>query len=94
MTPQIHRNPPFRAEHLGSLLPTRELLDAKTAFEDSQLSESDLTVIEKKYIQDIVKKQKELGYVAFWMENTADPVRESLSFGPLKQGKLLIADIA
>jgi methionine synthase II (cobalamin-independent) len=64
MALQNHRNPPFRAEHLGSLLRTRELLDAKTAFEQGRLTMSDLTVIEKKDIQDIVKKQKELGYRA------------------------------
>ncbi|KAJ5537176.1 hypothetical protein N7513_010362 [Penicillium frequentans] len=64
MTPQIHRNPPFRAEHLGSLLRTRELLDSKVGFEDSQIPKSDLIAIEKKDIKDIVQKQKELGYSA------------------------------
>lgn len=64
MTPQIHRNPPFRAEHLGSLLRTRELLDAKVAFESGQIPKSDLIAIEKKDIKDIVQKQKELGYPA------------------------------
>jgi len=64
MTPQIHRNPPFRAEHLGSLLRTRELLDSKVAFESGQIPKSDLIEIEKKDIKDIVQKQKELGYSA------------------------------
>lgn len=64
MTPQIHRNPPFRAEHLGSLLRTRELLDSKVAFENGQIPKSDLIAIEKKDIKDIVQQQKELGYSA------------------------------
>ncbi|KAJ5913818.1 UROD/MetE-like protein [Penicillium tannophilum] len=64
MTPQIHRNPPFRAEHLGSLLRTRELLDSKVAFENGQIPRSDLIAIERKDIKGIVQKQTELGYSA------------------------------
>ncbi|KAL4897180.1 hypothetical protein BDV59DRAFT_85642 [Aspergillus ambiguus] len=64
MAPQLHRNPPFRAEHLGSLLRTEELLNIKTAFENGQASESALQAVEKKDIKDVVALQKELGYPA------------------------------
>ncbi|EAU35199.1 conserved hypothetical protein [Aspergillus terreus NIH2624] len=64
MAPQLHHNPPFRAEHLGSLLRTDELLDIKTAYEKGEASESALQAVEQKDIKDVVALQKELGYPA------------------------------
>ncbi|GIK01631.1 hypothetical protein Aspvir_005669 [Aspergillus viridinutans] len=61
---QLHRNPPFRAEHLGSLLRTEELLKVKTAFEKGQASAAELKAIEERDIKDIVETQKKLGYPA------------------------------
>lgn len=60
----LHRNPPFRVEHLGSLLRTHELLDTKTAFEKGQASQADLEAIEKKDIKDIVELQQKLRFPA------------------------------
>lgn len=60
----LHRNPPFRAEHLGSLLRTDELLNTKTAYEAGKVPESDLVAVENKDIQNIVETQKKLGYPA------------------------------
>lgn len=64
MPGHLYRNPPFRAEHLGSLLRTGELLKTKTAFEQGQVPESDLVAVENKDIKDIVETQKKLGYAA------------------------------
>ncbi|EAW09777.1 cobalamin-independent methionine synthase II family protein [Aspergillus clavatus NRRL 1] len=64
MAPQLHRNPPFRAEHLGSLLRTDELLKVKTAFENGQASAAELKAVEDKDIKDVVETQKKLGYPA------------------------------
>jgi methionine synthase II (cobalamin-independent) len=61
---QLHRNPPFRAEHLGSLLRTKELLKVKTAFEKGQASAAELKAVEDRDIKDIVETQKKLGYPA------------------------------
>jgi methionine synthase II (cobalamin-independent) len=61
---QLHRNPPFRAEHLGSLLRTEELLKVKTAFEKGQASAAELKAVEDRDIKDIVETQKKLGYPA------------------------------
>ncbi|PKX92225.1 cobalamin-independent methionine synthase II family protein [Aspergillus novofumigatus IBT 16806] len=61
---QIHRNPPFRAEHLGSLLRTEELLKVKAAFENGQASAAELKAVEDRDIKDIVETQKKLGYPA------------------------------
>ncbi|KAL4882927.1 hypothetical protein BJY04DRAFT_186331 [Aspergillus karnatakaensis] len=60
----LHRCPPFRVEHLGSLLRTDELLKVKTAFEKGEATQADLEAVEKKDIKDVVALQKELGYPA------------------------------
>lgn len=64
MAPQLHRNPPFRAEHLGSLLRTEELLKTKTAFENGEVSEAQLDAIENKDVKEVAETQKKLGYAA------------------------------
>ncbi|EPS30225.1 hypothetical protein POX_b02765 [Penicillium oxalicum] len=64
MAPQLHQRPPFRAEHLGSLLRPQELLEKKTAAEKGELPETDLKAVEDKEVQDIVATQQSLGYHA------------------------------
>jgi methionine synthase II (cobalamin-independent) len=58
------RNPPFRAEHLGSLLRPAELLKTRAAFEAGKASAADLKAEEDKAVREIVKAQVELGYRA------------------------------
>ncbi|KAK0109388.1 hypothetical protein ONS96_003202 [Cadophora gregata f. sp. sojae] len=60
----IHRNPPFRAEHLGSLLRPKELLQKRAAFEAKQISREDLTPIENESVDKIVKVQLDAGFRA------------------------------
>lgn len=64
MAPQLHQRPPFRAEHLGSLLRPQQLLDAKTAQEKGEVSEAKLAEVEAQEIKNIVDIQKKLGYGA------------------------------
>ncbi|GKZ18835.1 hypothetical protein AbraIFM66951_009539 [Aspergillus brasiliensis] len=64
MAPQLHRNPPFRAEHLGSLLRTEELLKTKTAYEKGEISEAQLDAVENKDVKEVAETQKKLGYAA------------------------------
>ncbi|KAJ5499720.1 Methionine synthase vitamin-B12 independent [Penicillium expansum] len=64
MAPQLHQRPPFRAEHLGSLLRPDQLLDTKLAFEAGKIPESQLTASEDKEIKAIVETQQKLGYAA------------------------------
>lgn len=64
MAPQLHQRPPFRAEHLGSLLRPHQLLDTKLAFEAGKIPEAELTAVEDKEVNDIVKTQQKLGYAA------------------------------
>lgn len=60
----LHRCPPFRVEHLGSLLRTKELLDVKTAYENGKATKEQLEAVEKKDIKDVVELQKKLRYSA------------------------------
>lgn len=62
MAPQLHQRPPFRAEHLGSLLRPQELLDKKIASEKGEVSEAELAAVEDKEIKDILATQLKLGY--------------------------------
>lgn len=56
------RNPPFRAEHLGSLLRPKKLLQARVAFLSQQASAADLLEVEDEVIAEIVKTQLDLGF--------------------------------
>ena len=60
----IHRNPPFRAEHLGSLLRPKELLQKRALFEKNELSHTDITKVEDESIDKIVKVQTDAGFRA------------------------------
>ena len=64
MSAKLHRNPPFRAEHLGSLLRTEELKQKRDEVDAGKAPESELKAIEDRDINEIVKIQKELGYSA------------------------------
>lgn len=64
MAPQLHQRPPFRAEHLGSLLRPQELLKVKIASENGQASEAQLAEVEDREIKKIVETQQKLGYAA------------------------------
>jgi methionine synthase II (cobalamin-independent) len=64
MSTTLHRNPPFRAEHLGSLLRTDKLLEIRHAKEAGKAKESDLRAVEDIDVKDIVKTQLDLGYHA------------------------------
>lgn len=59
-----HQNPPFRAEHLGSLLRTDLLVQKRDELVEGKVSKEDLVPIEDQDIKDIVAKQQELGYHA------------------------------
>ena len=60
----IHRSPPFRAEHLGSLLRPKELLEKRALFEKSELSQAEVTKAEDDAVNSIVKVQMDCGFRA------------------------------
>ena len=66
MTSELKRPPPFRAEHLGSLLRPQNLLDVRATIRDQNVSpeEAGLPAVEKAAIGDVIKLQQDLGYKA------------------------------
>ncbi len=56
--------PPFRADHVGSLLRPREVLQARADREAGRISPKQLRVIEDKAIRQAVKMQEDAGLQA------------------------------
>jgi 5-methyltetrahydropteroyltriglutamate--homocysteine methyltransferase len=57
-------NPPFRADHVGSLLRPPELLRARAEHQAGPLSAAELRAAEDAAIRDVVRMQQELGLQA------------------------------
>lgn len=55
------RNPPFRAEHIGSLLRPDELVKKRYAVAEGSAKPEELVPVEQKAIRDIVKVQQDAG---------------------------------
>ena len=62
MSSKLHRNPPFRAEHLGSLLRPEYLLQAREAAENDASKQQELKIAEDKAIEGIVRAQLDIGF--------------------------------
>ncbi|CAK4034192.1 hypothetical protein MYCFIDRAFT_28292 [Lecanosticta acicola] len=58
------RNPPFRAEHLGSLLRPAKLLEKRQAIYQEKDTEQGLQELENECIDEIVKIQQDVGFRA------------------------------
>ena len=56
-----HRKPPFRADHVGSLLRPPELLAAREKNQKGMISDIELRQIEDTCICDVVKLQEDIG---------------------------------
>src|SRR4051794_27580954 len=54
-------NPPFRAEHIGSLLRPAELLRARQQHAAGKLDREGLTAVENEAIRGVVKLQEDVG---------------------------------
>jgi 5-methyltetrahydropteroyltriglutamate--homocysteine methyltransferase len=57
----IRSNPPYRAEHVGSFLRPKAVLEARARLEKKQISAAELRAIEDAAIRDAVKRQEEIG---------------------------------
>jgi len=53
--------PPFRADHVGSFLRPKELLDAREKCQSGAISKADLRQVEDRAIRNVVKFQEDLG---------------------------------
>jgi 5-methyltetrahydropteroyltriglutamate--homocysteine methyltransferase len=54
-------NPPFRADHVGSLLRPKALLQARQRYQNDEISKAELRQVEDQHIQAVVKKQEAVG---------------------------------
>src|SRR3989440_4359120 len=54
-------SPPFRADHVGSLLRPKKLLEARERFAAGRLSEGELRATEDEAIRDVVRMQRDVG---------------------------------
>lgn len=110
MAPQKnHQRPPFRAEHLGSLLRPHRLVNRRVALDGQKAvviaNDKELHAIEDEAIEKIVKIQLDLGYHAvndgefrrhqFW--GTFFPAlegMEEIENPPLDMFRLYVPDLA
>ncbi|MCG6952778.1 MAG: 5-methyltetrahydropteroyltriglutamate--homocysteine S-methyltransferase, partial [Betaproteobacteria bacterium] len=53
--------PPFRADHVGSFLRPKALLDARAQHQAGKLSKAELRKAEDAAIRDVVRFQEDLG---------------------------------
>ena len=60
----MRTKPPFRAEHVGSLLRPPEIKDARAKLERGEVNRADLEQIEDKCIRSAVATQEALGFKA------------------------------
>ncbi|KIW91772.1 uncharacterized protein Z519_07742 [Cladophialophora bantiana CBS 173.52] len=60
----MHQSPPFRAEHIGSLLRPAELLQLRESVTAGERAQQDLEDAENRYIKDIVELQHDLRFQA------------------------------
>ncbi|KAJ5623649.1 5-methyltetrahydropteroyltriglutamate-homocysteine methyltransferase [Penicillium lividum] len=60
---KLHSAPPFRAEHMGSLLRPENLLEVRATIRDTGVSEEEagLPAVERQAVADVVKMQTDLG---------------------------------
>ena len=56
-----HLTPPFRADHVGSLLRSKPLQDARAEREKGAISVAQLKEIEDREIEKIINKQEQIG---------------------------------
>lgn len=60
-TSYLHFNPPYRAEHVGSLLRPASLLERRSQFDAKLISAEELRNAEDEAIKEAVKLQQEIG---------------------------------
>src|SRR6185312_3160584 len=75
----LRTKPPFRADHVGSLLRSAALKEARLKRENSQITAEQLKAIEDREIEAIIRKQEAVGLKsvtdgeyrrAFWKSHT------------------------
>ena len=93
-------NPPYRAEHVGSLPRPERLMAAREEYATGKLSKAELTQIEDECIRDAVAMQERVGIGAVHLQMFLDNVgavgtealaRLGLEFKRLSSGVAIVA---
>ncbi|KAF8168175.1 hypothetical protein B0H34DRAFT_684486 [Crassisporium funariophilum] len=61
MSSSIHLSPPYRADHIGSLLRPKALYEKRTQLEANECSLIDLKAVEDDAVKHVIKLQKDIG---------------------------------
>ncbi len=80
MASKLHRNPPFRAEHLGSLLRPKDLLKKRSDIDKGTVSLKELTDVEDAAVKEIAEEQIKIGFHAI---SDGEYRRHSAYFSPI-----------
>ena len=68
----MSRKPPFRADHVGSLIRSPKLIEAHTAYLQGKMPPSDLHELENAAVTEAIAMQERVGLE--WLhENPGDP---------------------
>ena len=86
MASKLRRNPPFRAEHLGSLLRPEDLLKKRSDVDGGTVPQNELTITEDAAVKEIVKEQTNLGFHAI----SDGEYRRHSSFSFLKRDRMIL----
>ena len=78
-TPGARSKPPFRADHVGSFLRPKALLDARDRFAKGAIDAAALRAAEDDAIRGIVKYQEDLGLTASPTASSAARTSTSIS---------------
>ena len=81
------RSPPFRAEHVGSLLRPDELVQKRYAVAAGKADAEELKPIEDKSVTEVVKLQKDCGFHAVSSGEYTRYVFLSLTFITIQESK-------
>ena len=54
-------NPPFRADHIGSLKRPAKLLQKRKELDDGKTTQDELRVVEDEAIRNVIRMQREVG---------------------------------
>jgi 5-methyltetrahydropteroyltriglutamate--homocysteine methyltransferase len=57
----VRHKPPYRADHVGSLIRPEALIQARQAAEQGEIAPAELTRIQHAAIRDVVRRQEEIG---------------------------------
>jgi 5-methyltetrahydropteroyltriglutamate--homocysteine methyltransferase len=60
----MNSKPPFRADHIGSLLRPPELIEARHNLREGKIDADELRAIEDRAIRDVIRLQEDIGFQA------------------------------